>query len=74
MRRIVKVILSVAIVAVASGSLSAIAAKKTQRQVSEQQKACYAECKSNKDSTAYEGCMIKCNQAEKERLRKAAGK
>lgn len=35
------------------------------KEISPALKSCQTECKSDKDPKAYEGCMLKCGQAEK---------
>jgi hypothetical protein len=62
----IKVWMSITAVGLLLGSPLANAADQKAK-ILDSLKACQASCKphENRDATAYEGCMIKCNKAEK---------
>jgi hypothetical protein len=64
----IKAWMSITVVGLLLGSPLANAADQKAK-ISDSFKACQAGCKphENRDAAAYEGCMIKCNKAEKAR-------
>jgi hypothetical protein len=62
----IKALMSITAVGLLLGSPFAGAADQKAK-ISDSLKACQANCKPHqkRDATAYEGCMLKCNEAEK---------